>query len=370
MFLFFKLLTIDFNAYSLLIISLLVFVLERKNQLVLLKDEYSLKLGLRNNLVFVLFILLTILYLIYDKSWLLITNFFTPNEISEELKDLVSTEIMFGSYLLMIIKQIIFILVIYFLKNKYKVNKNPIILFLVLLSLVINIGIFSGTNRSDVLLTALVSFLVVLKLFPIKLVKASLIIGSISLVFLISQITEVRNFSSISRGQSEVIDRTDFLQAYLGGPYNVAIALETKTYYPEAKKPEVLFFDVFRPMLGFNMLVKDLPYNYSNIYFNRRMFLNDNRSQILPMIGQGNLYFGYIFSPIFLVVFIFIAYYLLRVLKKSGNLFIFYFFSLSIARMGFMMGQNTMNMINDLSFNLFLFLIVYWLNKKTQFKNG
>lgn len=167
-------------------------------------------------------------------------------------------------------------------------------------------------------------------------------------------------------GRSELIDRTDFLQVYLGGPYNVAIAVDTKESYPEAGKAEVLFFDIFRPMIGVNFLVKNMDIKYSNIYFNHRIFKSDNRSQIIPMVGQSNLFFGALLSPLLSVLFILLAYTLNKFVNKSSNVLVYYFFVLSVARMGFLMGQNTMNMINDLSFNIFLFLIIYWLNNKIR----
>lgn len=104
------------------------------------------------------------------------------------------------------------------------------------------------------------------------------------------------------------------------------------------------------------------------LYYNRRYFFSDKVTQILPMIGQGTLYFGYIGAPIIMVGFISIAYYFQKIMEQSRNLELVYFLTLATARMGFLLGQNTMNMVNDMSYNLLLFLFIYLLNKKIIYK--
>ena len=51
-------------------------------------------------------------------------------------------------------------------------------------------------------------------------------------------------------------------------------------------------------------------------------------------------------------------------MTRSIDIEVYYFLSLVMIRLGFRWGQNTMNIINDLSMNLFLILIIYYINKK------
>lgn len=345
--------------YELIVTTIVASYFEKKN----IKSEepnLSIELSFKKNIVFFFFIMAVSLFLIVNKSWLLVVNFFVANPLEID----VSGDILIEAFLFIIVKQIVVVYLISFLAIKYKKSKNFIFLILTFLILAINIGVFIGTNRSDVLVPAIISLLLISKLFSKKVVKGVVVFAVIGVFLMISQITETRNFSSISNGKNEQVDQADFLQVYLGGPYNVALAVETDEKFPEASNIEVLFFDIFRPMIGINFLVKDLDINYSNIYFNRRLFKSDSRSQIMPMIGQGNLFFGPVFAPLFSVFFVFLAYKFNDFVKKSSNTLVYYFFTLSIARMGFLMGQNSMNMINDLSFNIFLFMIVFFINKK------
>jgi len=200
-----------------------------------------------------------------------------------------------------------------------------------------------------------------------KIINRYATVGFFLLIVIIGSVSQHRENVSITGGSNTLVDVTDLFQVYTGGPYNVAISIETKDYYPEASHLSVLLFDVFRPMIGVNILLKDMPQVYSNIYFNMRMWTHvDRRSQILPMIGQGNLYFGFLFSPIFSILFVLLAYFLERIYQSTIPLELYYFIGLALIRLGFMMGQNTMNMINDISMNLFLFLLVYFFNKKTK----
>ena len=266
-------------------------------------------------------------------------------------------------YSLLLAKQLFALLLIKKLYFKYLKNyRYRYLLFSVFLA-VINIIIYFGTNRSDVIINAVATMLILHYLY-LKRARMLLVIIIILLILIIISITVIRSGVSISNNSNPLIDFTDMLQAYLGGTYNIAIAIETKEMFPQVSSPLVLMYDILRPMIGINFIMKKLNIDYSNIYFNRRLWIGiDRRSQILPMIGQGYIYFGLFFAPILSVIFVKFSYYLYRTLKKTKSLEMKYFISLALIRLGFMMGQNTMNMINDISMNLFLFLIIFMVNR-------
>ncbi|MDU2149171.1 MAG: hypothetical protein E7E58_14340 [Paeniclostridium sordellii] len=346
--------------YELIVSSIFIYVLDKKERGIFSKNKY-LSIN-KKNYIYWLFGIIIVLISILDIRIIKSFNFIIPKEDAVRSFSDFSIIQSLSVYGLLITKQIVFVMIAYNLSKKYELTKSKKYIYLVLLVAMMNILIYFGTNRSDVIMTAIVSSLTLYKLFG-KGVKKGIFILCIVLVVTISGISAYRSGASISGNSSKIIDFTDKLQVYLGGPYNVAIAIETKEMFPQANKVEVLLFDIFRPMLGVNMLVKNLPVKYSNMYFNERIWLSiDRRSQIIPMVGQGNLFFGAMLSPILTLIFIRLAYYLNRKIKDCNRVEIFYFLNLSIARMGFMMGQNTMNMINDLSMNLFLFLIIYWIN--------
>ncbi len=272
----------------------------------------------------------------------------------------------FDIYGIIIFKQLAFLMVCSWAYKHYKSNKSMFYPIIASLAGFLNVSIYFGTNRSDIIISAIATIMVLNKMFG-KRIRVPIYAVVLILVVMISSISAVRSGISISKNTSQLIDVTDTLQCYLGGVYNVAIALETKQMFPQASSLSVFLFDIFRPMIGINIFIKSLPIFYSNIYFNQRLWLGiDRRSQILPMIGQGNLFFGYLFSPILILSFICLSYYFAKKIIKTQNIEIYYFFILAMTRLGFMMGQNTMNMINDISMNLVLFLIIYFANRLFQ----
>ncbi|MDT0112234.1 hypothetical protein QJV45_17335 [Listeria booriae] len=294
-------------------------------------------------------------------------SFLVPTDRVVGVLQTLSLPSYFALYMFMIAKQIVALLIIWFCCEKYKSLGQIYYVYVAVGVMVLNIGIFAGTNRTDIILCTITSLFVFKKLFPSHFKKAAILIVSV-VTFVVILIASVRQIVSVSGDASQLIDFTDTMQVYLGGPYNVAMAIEMKSMFPEASHLSVLFYDIFRPMIGVNIFIKDLPIDFSVLYFNERYFFKDNVSQILPMIGQGNLYFGYIFAPVITVSFVALAYFFQFQIERVGNLELVYFLTISTARLGFLMGQNTMNLVNDISYNLVLFLLIYFLNQKIIYK--
>ncbi len=270
-------------------------------------------------------------------------------------------------YMFIIAKQIVALLLMWRFFKKYEATGKKSYVYFAVIVMIINIGIFAGTNRTDIIVCTVTSLFIFKKFFP-KYFKKIAILVVAGMTFVVVLLASIRQIVSVSGNASELIDFTDTMQVYLGGPYNVAMAIEMKYMFPEASHLSVLFYDMFRPMIGINVFIKNLPIDFSVLYYNERYFFKDNISQILPMIGQGNLYFGYIFAPVITVSFVALAYFFQAKMERSGNLELVYFLTLATSRLGFLLGQNTMNMVNDMSYNLVLFLIIYLLNKKIIYK--
>ncbi|QUI21960.1 hypothetical protein HZI73_06435 [Vallitalea pronyensis] len=313
---------------------------------------------------YICFGVLTVVGVVTHPTVLLSINFIIPNVFAKSIEYSFTQNLVI--YFVVVFKQLLFIMVTKKLFYLFKQSKKHQYITYNFLVALLNILTYFGTNRSDIVISAIVSFFLLYKLYG-QIMKKYFALGSIALVLLIMLVTSARDNASISGHTNGLLDITDTFQVYTGGPYNVAIAVETKSYFPEANDVSVLFFDIFRPMIGVNFLVKELPFQYSNIFYNKRLWLDiDRRSQILPMIGQGNLFFGFILAPLFSLFFIRLHYYFEKKVAITKSVEIFYFVNLAIVRLGFFMGQNTMNMINDMSMNLVLFLGVYSLNKLTK----
>ena len=223
----------------------------------------------------------------------------------------------------------------------------------------VNIAIFFGTNRLAVVLSAIATILIYLSLFESRSRQPLALVGVVTIVvFLI--ITEERGY--VAAHETPLENLADQVQAYTGGIYNVALGVEVAKNEPDARRLSVLVYDFLRPTIGVNLLVESWGIRYSNMYFNDRMFLHvERRSQILPMVAQGNLFFPTPFAPVLSLLFVWLAYKLLDLLRSTSYMEIKYGLVLIIARLAFFPGQNSMNMMNYISLYLLLPLFFIWM---------
>lgn len=314
------------------------------------------------DLGYVLFGFLVLGLIVVFPKGLSSVHFIFPSESGLESDELGTLD-NFVSYSILVLKSLVFLVVAKKLGYRYQKSHKSRYLLFALAAALLNVFIYWGTNRSDILISAVASVLTLHVVFGSIVLRYALI-GAWPVMIVLSGVTQYRESISISDGQSRLVDTTDTFQVYVGGVYNVALAIETKEYFPEASDWKVLALDILRPMIGVNILLKDAPQIYSNVFFNMRVWTHvDRRSQILPMIGQGNLFFGPYFAPVLAIFFIFLADFIERVRASTVSVEVYYFLTLALTRLGFMMGQNTMNVINDLSMNLFLFIIVFHVNR-------
>ncbi len=313
----------------------------------------------RRHAFYILFALGVILLAVANPTGLATISFLAPRDADLDVSAISSFDNLVA-YSIIVAKTLLFIILLKFCAKKYRSSRSRFYLYLAFAGAFFNISIYWGTNRSDILIAAFASFLVLYDIFGRQVLRISLF-GCAVLFFLLSAVTEKRDTITVTRGENALVDVADVFQAYTGGVYNVALAIETKDFFPEVSDRRVLLMDIFRPVIGINFLLKDVPQVYSNVFFNMRVWTHvERRSQILPMIGQGNIHFGYFFAPVFAICFLFFARFLEAKNAKGNDLEVVYFFNLALIRLGFMMGQNTMNMLNDISMNLFLFFIVYF----------
>lgn len=290
--------------------------------------------------------------LIFQPAGLSLINFVLPTVLGDE--DVAPAFAALAAMLLMTAKTTLFISILSRLPQ-LPISRG-IALTAALLLCAVNIGIYYGTNRLAVLLTTVANIWIFMRIFQVRSVVPMLGLASVALT-LIVVVTAAREYAVQSGGVSEVV--ADYIQGYVGGLYNVAIGVEVPLIYPEARELSVLAFDFLRPMVGVNLLVQHLDVSYSNVYFNERIWTHvDRRSQIIPMIAQGNLFFTEIFAPILSLLSVWLAYFFMKKLSTTRYLEIKFFLILVVLRFGFFWGQNSMNLVSYVSLNLIIPLLL------------
>ncbi|MFW5411747.1 hypothetical protein [Aerococcus urinaeequi] len=358
--------------YEIIIISIVLLIKENNNKIIKnnnkiiknIKKEFILS----SNDGYYLFIGMSLISSLFFPNVLSSINFIVPTSLVVGYENTTIENIVL--YSLILSKQLIYLIIVKKLYIKYNVSKSENYLFITIVISLISILIYFGTNRMDIIISSIVTVYLLRKLYGKKMNKYIIMLVPF-IIIVVSLVTSGREYATVNDSGSSLLNVADTFQTYTGGVYNVAIAIETLEFYPEVRDMSVLLMDIFRPMIGINVLVRNINVPYSNIYFNNRMWTHvDRRSQILPMIGQGYFFFGAIFSVIFSIFFIMLQYFFEKIVNNTNSLEVFFFVNLSIARMGLLMGQNTMNLINDISMNLVLFSIVYLFNSVFKFKKS
>ena len=88
--------------------------------------------------------------------------------------------------------------------------------------------------------------------------------------------------------------------------------------------------------------------------YNYVIYGSTEGASILPFIGQGYYYLGFLLAPILEMVFVGIANCIEKNMKKGRNLLMTYFWIFIVVRMGFFMAQNSYIQINS----LFVFYVI------------
>lgn len=337
--------------YELIISSIFIFFIFSK---IKVKNENDkLNVDIKNKNILSLFLVIAITLIVFDENARSLFNFIIPNILTKDISSysVISSLI---AYYVYAIKQIFFIYMISILSSSnrsVKLGEKSYKFTMSTTFLLLNVIIYMGLNRSDFLIPALASFYIFSKFYK-KASKYIFFILLLLLFVIIVLITNTREVRLISKGEDIILDITDFLQVYFGGIYNVAIAVETKEFFPKGINLTNLLYDLFRPIPFFKFIFKDSNLVLSSVYYNERMFMTSFRSQIIPIIGQGYYYFGILFSPIFSLTLIYIANLFYKIIVSKKNSLMVYFLSLQSIRLGFMMGQSMSIQINDLTFNL------------------
>jgi len=317
---------------------------------------------------YIIFIAMVLLAIIIRPNTIMSFSFLFPNT---SLGNYDSFEIFDQIIILCTLaaKNFIFILLISKFYHSYEKNHSFIYVLMSLVLVLLNSIIYFGTNRFDFILNIVASTIIFCLLYK-KFAKRVILAMCALSIFMFVLMTQSRGIKIISNNNNELYGVADNFQMYFGGPYNVAIAVETAEYYPEGRNFGTLLYDFNRSVLGLNVIVKKIDgYKLTSDYFNYRIFYGSHSSQIMPMIGEGYYLLGLILSPLIDVFFILIAYYMKKKSIHLNRIEVLFFFLITFIRLGFMMGQTATIQMNDLSFNLFLPMIIIFINNKFNIRN-
>lgn len=282
-------------------------------------------------------------------------------------KDVVESVSLF--FLIVQLAQIVVTIgVINWMYKFYEYNKNIIWLFLSFIVIGISSSFITGTSRFSIILPLVTGLFTIYILYKnyrkviiILSVGMSLLLIAVSTLLKQNTITSQSN-TSIAESNSTFENLNTDLQLYFSGVSNVAHSIDTSNIYAPFQF-DAIIAELFRSVIYLNSLFGQHASSLTlfNEVFYQRPLVSD---QILPMIGQGYLYFGPYLAPILSVISIILVMVLDKKIYKSDSVFKIYIMSYLCIKLSlFFMANATIQMSFFTNFFIIL-LIISYLNKK------
>lgn len=259
-----------------------------------------------------------------------------------------------------------YLLPVYVLGSLEK-TKSKILKILIVILDIILILILSGSTLAETIIVLIVFVILVVNIYFFKykkIIYTSIfsVIGILSILLLgiksitIMQINNLTIFDYMSA----------ILQGYFSGPINVATALSIKK---EINGIILMLIDFVKGIIILNPFFKDFS---SSIELFNQTFYNSTRikDQIIPMIGQLYLYFGFLLSPCLLFFIIKLSIFFENQSKNSADLFSkFMFIYLSVFLSMSIIMYNLSIVVSKL-FMLSIFIIIYLIENNIRRKKN
>ncbi|MEQ6102725.1 hypothetical protein V2J39_07240 [Staphylococcus saccharolyticus] len=254
----------------------------------------------------------------------------------------------------------------------YEKRPNIIYLFLSIAVIIVSASFITGTSRSSIiipLVTGLFTILVLYKNYRKLILGASAILSV--LVIIISTVLKQQTNMSVSThslyhsaGPLENFN-TD-IQIYFSGLTNVGHALEEAFVFKPFDLSSIMS-DLTHSVIFINGFFQDRhsALTLFNNMFYKSTGLND---QIIPMVGQGYLYFGPILAPILSVIGILIIMYLDRMIFNTKSVFSLYILSYFCLKFSLFFMSNATILISFFTNFILILLLIAYLNSKVSYK--
>lgn len=265
----------------------------------------------------------------------------------------------------------IFIIAASWASKKYnKGERYFYYLFSIIIGLIVVATIF-GESRATLVYTAFAVLACLSRLFP-KYRRRTVLWVIAGMAAVIAGMTIYRLFivyrySSYSNAIAAGPRVRDnyyiyFLESYLLGPQSVAAGVKLGKSLSSRFTLARLIFDFLRPCMGFNVLLKNTSIDMSTTLYNSMLY-GTTRSNgfFLQITAQGYCYFGFAFAPIFLVLFLLLAFRFEKWIKQTNSLFVFFFLNYIHIRLATVVLGGTMSGFITTTSMLVLIMGLFWL---------
>lgn len=208
------------------------------------------------------------------------------------------------------LKTLLFVIPIYWAYDKYTKSHKKTYVYLSLLICAVFILLFISSSRWNLLFSLLGGMFILTSLYGKVVKKYVVLISSIGFALLLG--VTIYKFKWQLQGDVSVTNSIkvifSFLQPYFSGPYVTAQGVQMSRVFVEDLTFKTCFNDyLFSIPFISNFMDRT---NITNFYFNK-FVLGDTTmlSQLVPGVSSGYAYFGFVFSNILTICFVFALFY-------------------------------------------------------------
>lgn len=254
-------------------------------------------------------------------------------------------------------------------KHLYDNSGKKIYLYLSYIIVLPTILFITGTSRLSIVLSALTYLILFINIFPEYKRRTIYIFCSLLITTVVISTTYKifgTGINEISHEDSNLSWLAVSLQQYFAGPRNVALAIDANEKLINLDRYIIFINDFFRniPFLG-KVISKGVT---STELFNLNIYNKEGiNDQIIPLIGQSLIYFGYILSPILSCIFYILAIKLERLMNIDNRIefkyiYISLFIWFSLSNM-----TNMQFLVPSVFASFIPMYIIFCLNRKLKF---
>lgn len=271
-----------------------MFLIQIFSNKIIIKSKFKKYKMVKSYFLYFICFLIFLIFLIFPELALRYNFIFIPEELIKPDLDVVGSGLIsiLADYIL-IIPSLLFLN--YFVGKYYNLQNYKYVLIL-LASLIPFLLFFKGISRFSALLPAiawLVTFGLILPKY--KKIVTIVIMGSALIVMVSVSLFKQFGYHASNTSSSIGFDFGEMavvFNAYFSGVYNVAYVMDIDTFYTLNSGFNFFINDFLKNIALFSTF-SDTTYT-SGYYFNNYVYSQSGQAdQIIPIVGQSYLYFGY-----------------------------------------------------------------------------
>ncbi|WP_414055454.1 hypothetical protein [Macrococcus equi] len=317
-------------------------------------------------IVYFLFIVSSIgMFFVFEEVRNSISIFIIKSQSKERIDENLDIYFILIRQFIIIALNITFIIFSWLFYKKYKVRQNIKYIVFPLLLGIINISVIIGERRSLQVYTLIITVYVLSILFKKHSKVLIFNLLTVGIIILVGMTIYKEFYAFAYGGYSEAIkanlnngdlELSDRLQAYFYGLHNVSANLDLTKY--QHLTPFQVVYDFLRSIIGSSLFMNTSKPLTTQI-FNQTLFgPTIQTGQLFSSVGYGSIFFGFLLSPLFTVINLFMCIVFENLLRNTKYIEFIYLLSFIVLRISFNVFSSPPPIINQITLFAIPFLLV------------